>query len=177
MSTAEKLDILDPEWINEEPSGQVVVSDEASATLAMRVIESREREIERIRQTADGEKARIENWARAEVERHQKAISFFVAPLESFLRDINEKTGGKTKSIKYPYGTIQLRKLPDKIEIAEEFKPEEHPDDPYVKAKTNYSVDKTAIKAAMKDSGELPEYATLVPGQTKFDYKVELISK
>jgi len=29
----------------------------------------------------------------------------------------------------------------------------------------------------MKDSGELPEYATLVPGQTKFDYKVELISK
>ncbi len=152
---------------------EIIVETEDDASTALRLVGLRDREIERLEGLRQREVERINSWTNIEIEKIQRQKSFFLQALETFMLGRNLENE-KVKSVKFPNGTIGLRKNPDRIEIAEGFQPDKHPEDKFVKSvvKTVYSVDKAAIKEAVQTTGECPEYASLVPGEVKFYYKL-----
>jgi len=147
-----------------------VVQDEDAAQTALARLVFRDKEIARIEARRDFIKNQADEWANQQIEKIEVQKQHFLLPLESFMKSIN-KSNPKIKSLKFPYGTIGVRQTPQKIEIDDDFKPEEHADDPFVSAKVTYSVNKANIKKVMKNTGELPEYASVVPGEIKFYFK------
>jgi len=109
-------------------------------------------------------------WADQKIKQIENYNNWYSSRLIDFMRAIN-KSDPKKKSIKFPLGKIGFRQSPEKIEIDPDYNPAEHTDDPNVVVKTTYSVSKTAIKNQMEATGELPDYASVVPGEIKFYIK------
>ena len=109
-------------------------------------------------------------WAEQKIKQIENYNNWYSSRLIDFMRGIN-KSDPQKKSIKFPLGTIGFRQLPEKIEIDLDFNPAENTDDPFVSAKTIYSVSKADIMKKLKTTGELPEYASVVPGEIKFYIK------
>jgi len=130
----------------------------------------RDKEIAKIKARRDFIVSQAKEWAKREIEKLENQKQYLAIPLESFMEAIN-KSNPKIKSLKFPAGVIGLRKSPERIEIDADFEPEKHLDDPFIKQTINYSVDKKAIKERLKETGELPEYASVVPSEAKFYYK------
>jgi phage host-nuclease inhibitor protein Gam len=167
-----KLEHLDLDCPEEN---EIEVNDNEQAAIAMRRIAAHDKEVARIEGIVHAEIERVQNWAANEVERLQRQKQFFAAPLESFLRNTNEQSQGKVKSLKFPSGTAQLRKSPDKIVVDESFDQramatEWEGGSTFVKI--SYAVDKKQIMNAVKDTGQIPPWAVLEPGETKFSYKL-----
>lgn len=111
-------------------------------------------------------------WAEKEIKRIKSYNEWISQPLKYFMIGIN-RNNPKLKSLKFPMGKIGLRQSPQKIEIDADFVPAEHKDDPNVVRKVSYAVSKKDIASQLKETGELPDYASVVPGETKFYYKGE----
>ena len=149
----------------------VVESDEAVITTLGRLI-YRDKAIEKIKQQADFIVSNAQLWAMREVAKIEKQKEWFLTPLQSFMESIN-KSNPKIKSLKFPVGRIGLRQSPQTIAIDPDFVSADHKDDPNVTEKTTYSVSKKSVKKQLDDTGEIPDYASVVPGETKFYYKGE----
>jgi len=153
------------------PEGYVIERDD-EINLALRLIYHREREIRRIDNMRKRETERVNAWADVEIEKLYRAIDHFTHSLRFYMESVN-KVNPKTKSLKFPLGTIGIRKTPDKVEITQP--PEEvrelWPD--MVKEKMSLSVDKKAVLAKIKETGEVPGFAEVIPGESKFYYKME----
>ena len=147
-----------------------VVQDEDAAQVALARLIFRDKEISRITARRDFIINQADEWAKQEIEKIERQKLHFMLPLESFMKSIN-KSNPRIKSLKFPQGVIGVRSTPQKIEIDPDYKAEEHPLDPNVVVKTTYSVSKTAVKNQMEATGELPEYASVVPGEVKFYFK------
>jgi len=151
-----------------------VVETEELASTFLNLIRSRERKLEDIEIFRENKIAEINEWCDAAMMQVKASILYFQQPLQIFMESRNRENE-KVKSIKFPNGTIGLRKSPDRIEIDRNFQPDQHPEDKFVKSvvKTIYSVDKKAIADQAKETGEVPDYAVLIPGETKFYYKFQ----
>jgi len=150
-------------------SAPMVESEEAAQTALYRLV-VRDKKIDKIEKRRDFIVSQAKEWAKKEIEKLENQKQYLAIPLESFMEAIN-KSNPKIKSLKFPAGVIGLRKSPERIEIDADFVPEKHLDDPFIKQTISYSVDKKAIKEKLKETGELPEYASVVPSEAKFYYK------
>ena len=106
---------------------------------------------------------RIEDWQRARIEPIEKQKQFYCNLLRSYLVQKDRKTE------KLPTGTIQLRKMPDEIVIDDSeavmlagFKRET----------VKYSVDKTKLRNHIKQTGEIPDGADVLPQEPRFNYQL-----
>jgi len=148
------------------------VEDKERASTFIRLVATRRAKMAEIAKRRDDEVSKINDVYNHQIEGLDRATKYFTVQLENYLREINRQSKGNIKSCPLSYGTISLRKNPDKIEINPEFNPEENPDSPFVKEKKTYSVDKTEIKTHLKKTGELPDWAKLVDGETVFKLEV-----
>ena len=157
------------------PTDDVVIETEESATIAISRMAAVENKMARILMIRDAELLRIAQWANNEIDSLRNAYAFFAAPLESFMRARNRQDP-KVKSLKYPNGTIGVRMTPDRIEIDEDANLPALAmieNDPLIIVTKSFRVDKKAILGALKQDGmDIPEYATLVPGEKKFYIKL-----
>ena len=103
-----------------------------------------------------------------QIEKIARQMAYFHLALRAYMEAKNA-ANPKCKSMKFSSGNLCLRKKPDKIVIDEAFKPESWQSDIFVRFKTIWSVDKTAIAKELKDTGQLPSYATVEEGEVKFD--------
>ncbi len=157
------------EEIDVDQPSPVVEGDEAVITTLSR-LNVRDKEIAKIEQQGYFMKDNIDAWMSNQIHKIEKQKAWLQIPLQSFMEAIN-KSNPKIKSLKFPVGKIGLRQTPQKIEIDEDFVAETHKEDPFVKAKITYSVSKKDIASQLKETGELPDYASVIPGETKFYYK------
>lgn len=159
----------DLEEIDVEQPYPVVETDEAVITTLSRVL-VRDKAIGKINAQCNFMIDQAMEWAKTEIEKIEKQKQYFLTPLQSFMESIN-KSNPKIKSLKFPVGKIGLRQSPQKIEIEADFVPADHTDDPNVIKKVSYSVSKKQIKEQLDKTGEIPDYASVVPGETKFYYE------
>lgn len=140
---------------------EIIVETEDDASTALRLVALRDKEIERIESLRAHEKAKVDAWADGQVFKLEKAKSYFLQPLEVFVRAALPE-GKKERSVKFPNGIVGLRKS-TKVIIPDDFQPDQYAGDPFIKETivTKYSVDKAAIKKAAKETGEIPAYATV----------------
>lgn len=157
------------EPIDVDQPSPVVETDEAVITTLSRLV-VRDKEIAKIEMQRDFIKSKADTWAKVQIRKIENQKAWLQVPLQSFMESIN-RNNEKIKSLKFPVGKIGLRQSPQKIEIDADFKPETHKEDPCVVAKITYSVSKKLIKEQLNDTGELPDYASVVPGQQIFYYK------
>lgn len=95
----------------------------------------------------------------------------FLAHAESTTRRLLAARGGKTKSIKTPFGTVGFRASPDRIEILDEKRAiaaAEGHDRSAELIHVKLEISKTAVMELVKSSGELLDGCELKPGENKF---------
>ena len=157
------------EAIDTDQPSPVVETDEAVITILSR-LNVRDKMMATVTSHANFMREQADEWEKRAIEKIEKQKEWLRIPLQSFIESIN-KSNPKIKSLKFPTGTIGLRQSPQKIEIDEDFDPSKHTDDPNVVAKTTWSVCKSVIAKTLKETGEIPDYASVVPGETKFYYR------
>jgi phage host-nuclease inhibitor protein Gam len=136
------------------------------AEWAMRKVRQKRRAAAEVSAAASAERARIDAWERAEIERLTADESFFLSHLERFHRDRLEEDP-KAKTIKLPSGELKLRAASDRVEVTDyaTFILSQPLDSPLLRVKTE--PDKAAIKAHIKKSGEVPEGVVFIPGKAE----------
>jgi len=180
----ESLDNIEDVGFNEAATGQFVdvlqldalpaVDSDLKAESYLRAVAIRRNEIKRIADLRDAEIAKIQDIFNNQIEKIERSCGFLEGYLENFLREINRQDS-KVKSRKYSAGVLKLSKSPDKVEIVEGFTPTEADlDKPGINkvVKTEIKINKTEIKKYIKETGEVLDYAELVPGVTKFKVEV-----
>ena len=178
---AYEIDSIDEDVTGElQPEGEfgIIEKNEEAMTLLERIkvrqdaIEGLEKLYE-FRTRALREKIeQADKWLADEKVKYQRQIDFFKMPLKQFMEAINA-SNPKIKSLNLPTGKLKLRKLPDKIVITDGFKATA--DDygkPGIFEKLTYEINRTAIKEHLKKTGEMPDYATIETGETKFEVEV-----
>lgn len=127
MEAAERLyEFLDEEAELEremiealEPKPRFTIENTEQAIWALRKIARIEKERQEAREAAQLEKARIDEWLSTEEKRCDQARAHLDFLLEEYHRKIIAENP-KRKTIKFPYGTLELRKQPDEWAIDEE---------------------------------------------------------
>ena len=124
-----------------------------------------EQERQRISDLAQAQIDKIMLWKENELHKISGKTEWLSNGLREFLA-----TTGK-KSMKLPNGTLQTRKSPDKYVYEDEQTfMELHPN--FVREKVVVSLDKTAVKKAVKETGEIPDGLDIVEGTTTFSIKL-----
>lgn len=174
--------------IDEDVTGELVpvqnddyqiVEKEEDATTLLERIAARTHKINRLKelylarvQPLQDKIDQAQKWLDDETAKIQSQVVFLSGPLEEFMRAINA-SNPKIKSLNLPTGKLKLRKLPDKVIVADDFQPTA--DDMGkvgVVEKISYSVNKTDIKKHIEETGEVLDYAHIEPGEVKFEYEV-----
>lgn len=147
------------------------VESDIEASNFVRLIATRQGEIDRMTELRDAEVSKINDVYNQRIESLERGIGFFSQQLEFYLREANRQDEN-VKSKTFSSGRISLRKQPDRIEIDSNFKPEENTDSPYVRGKKTYCVDRETLKKSHKNGYELPDWAKVEEGKTKFKVEV-----
>lgn len=117
---------------------------------------------------AEEESSIINNWALKRSSVIEEKISFLKLKLESFIREEGKKT------IDLPHGTLKVRKLPDKIEIADMGKFLEHAKSEMISiVPESLKPDLNKIKAYIKNSGRIPNGVNLIEGKEEFKLTIK----
>lgn len=157
------------ESIDVEQPCPVVETDEAVITTLSRLI-FRDKAVAKIELQANYLRQKANEWEKGEIEKIEKQKAWLQVPLQSFMESIN-RSNPKIKSLKFPVGKIGLRSTPQKIEIDADFVPDEHCGEKFIIGKTTYTVSKKDIKKQLDETGEIPDYASVIPGEQRFYYK------
>lgn len=164
----------DPEFA--APMDEVVIEDDDAANRALYMLKLKQKEIERIRGLAQAEVERVNQWADANIAAIGKQMTYWANPLLSFMESVN-RGNPKVKTLKYPHGKVFVRMGRDKIEVAEDFDPEKHIGEPFVKEHVRHSADREGMGKAIKENGGdlsiLPPWATYISGEPKFGYECD----
>uniref|UniRef100_A0A6M3LLT9 Putative host-nuclease inhibitor protein n=1 Tax=viral metagenome TaxID=1070528 RepID=A0A6M3LLT9_9ZZZZ len=140
--------------------------DEATIERYLRAYRYYQAEASRIQAAAQAERNRIDAWELKKLAHPTRASEFLTFRLRQFSEAI-----GKSTRIS-PNGSLSWRRQPEHVEIADtDAFIAAHRGTGFVRVKEE--VDKSAIKAAVKATGELPEGAELVRGEDKFVIEVE----
>lgn len=126
-----------------------------------------EREMEKMKVNAENMIAEINNWLEKKLESKQKQIEFMCNHMKNYLSQKG------LKSLTLPSGNIGFRKQPDKVEIIDV--------DAFFEKATfdlirvvpeKFEPDLAAIKAKIKENGEIPAGVDLITPESKFYYKL-----
>ena len=137
------------------------------ADLMLLEIRNLQEEIEQTFEQAERERTIIKNWAITKNSKLTNRIEWLSKKLELFLKEEDVKT------LELAFGTIRFRKQPDKIEIID--------DELFLNNATSNMLaiipetakaDLSKIKAFIKHTGRVPQGCELIPGETKFSYKI-----
>ncbi len=131
------------------------------------VIKKIEAEIERCKFNADAMIQEVTQWLDKKIEQKRGQIDFMSNFMRNYLKQKN------FKSLALPTGSIGFRKQPDKVEITDEEKFMEFATFDIIRVEPEKFVpDMNAIKAKLKETGELPEGVELITPEPKFYYKL-----
>ena len=140
----------------------------------LRLIASRIKEVQRLKALRDAEVSRIVETADFKIKRIDDTVSFFKSQLHNYLLGVHNQNP-KVRNLDFLNGKIRFRKLPDKVEIDPDFKPDIESNSAYVVSGTYYTVNKKALMDTVKNgigTIGLPEWAKFVPGEDKFELEV-----
>jgi hypothetical protein len=112
----------------------------------------------------------IEKYRQAESDRITKRIQWLAVSLEAFMREHNKAVGDK--SLQLPHGQLKLRQQRDRIivENAELLMPTASKLNLVRVIPESYVIDQMKLMGYVKATGEIPDGARLVEGDTKFSY-------
>ena len=131
------------------------------------VVKQKESELSRCRTIATDSIRSTSDWLSDKETQIQNAIDWLTSQMRNYLvtKDL--------KSLSLPNGTIGMRKQPDAVEVADEsvFIANAAPD-LLRHIPESYEPDLKAIKALIKDTGEIPKGIELKAQDTKFYYKL-----
>jgi len=131
------------------------------------VIKMKEREITKVKATAEKLIQDIEAWTDKKISQHQGQIEFLSKQMENYLRQ------QQLKSLPLPSGTVGLRKQQPKILIIDEDKFYENADASILRRiPESFEPDLKAIKEKLKTTGEIPEGIEVTEQEAKFYYKL-----
>ena len=109
----------------------------------------------------------IKEWTLSRNSKLQDQIDFYARKCEAYLKELNLKT------LSLPHGSLQIRKLPDRVEILDQeiFLKSASMDLLKVVPASN-KPDLQKIKASIKNTGKIPEGVQLITGENQFSYKI-----
>lgn len=144
-------EILAPDEDTKTPF--TVDSVEKAAWAARKILDAEGR-ISQYTDQAKAYKAQIDSWFERVVKEEQDSVEYFRSILKPFSEQ--ELSNQKSKTLKLPGLSIQLRKKPDKVEVTDKetaisFCEEMHPDAIVIKK----DVSKTYLKDLLTKKGEL----------------------
>lgn len=126
-----------------------LITDDSKANFFCKIIKQNQEEIDKINSFVDDEleqiRIRYDNYRNEKIDSLQSQIDYFTSLLESYT--YNQLENKKAKSIKLPYGTLQIRKQQPVIEYDDsslEWLKENKPE--YINVKISESIDKKKIK-------------------------------
>lgn len=85
--------------------------------------------------------------------------------LEAYMRERSAQTG--EKSLKLPYMTLQLRRSPDRVDVADDAVDAL----PEWAVRVTRAANKPEIMRRLKETGEVPDGVSVVPGEVRFSIK------
>jgi hypothetical protein len=131
------------------------------------VVKQKESELSRCRTIATDSIRSTSDWLNEKETQIQNAIDWLTSQMRNYLvtKDL--------KSLSLPNGTIGMRKQPDAVEVADEsvFIANAGPE-LLRHVPESYEPDLKAIKALIKDTGEIPKGIELKAQDPKFYYKL-----
>jgi hypothetical protein len=131
------------------------------------LVKQKESELSRCRTIATDSIRNTSDWLNEKEAQIQNAIDWLTSQMKNYLitKDI--------KSLSLPNGTIGMRKQPEAIEVVDEssFISEASPD-LLRHVPESYEPDLKAIKALIKETGEIPKGIELKAQDPKFYYKL-----
>lgn len=147
-----------------------IIDTPAKANYFLKLLKDMYEEIDQINMFADEELQRVTRQINEYREQQIKSLNGQVTYFETMLRDytIREIQNSKKKSVKLPYGTLQLKKTPAKYvyddQLATEFLIANMPE--YIKKKETISIDKAELKkvSTINENGEMVVNGQVIPG-------------
>lgn len=131
------------------------------------VIRMKEKDIAKVKATAEKLIRDIEVWTDKKISQHQGQIDFLSKQMENYLR---QKV---IKSLPLPSGTIGLRKQQPKITIVDSDKFYENADASILRRiPESFEPDLKSIKEKLKTTGEIPAGVEVTEQDAKFFYKL-----
>lgn len=172
ISTVPNLEeILSPES-NETKEPFVIDSPEKTAWAARKIIDAESR-IEQYSDHAKQYKKQIDSWFSRAVQDEIESIEYLRSLVRPFIEEEVSKQS-KSKTVRYPGLSIQLRKKPDRIDITDKaialsFCEANHTEAVIIKKELS----KTYLKDLLNRQGEIIPGTTMVPGETELYFKDE----
>ncbi len=171
LEIPELEDILIPGSL-EQKEPFIIDTPEKSAWAARKIIDGENR-IQQYTDQAKEYKKRIDSWFQKAVQREMESVNYLKTIVRPFIeQEISRQV--KSKTIRYPGLSIQLRKKPDRVEITDtdialSFCEANHPDAVVVKK----SLSKSFLKNLLAKKGEIIPGTSIVPGYTELYFKDE----
>lgn len=171
-------EFLDEQFQPQDESWRVRSDDEASWCLR-KIKHLQEQQAER-EAFVQREIDRLRTWQQEQDDKEASSVAFFTVKLQEYYLNLGEKLNGK-KSYKLPFGTLQMRKKPAKLERDDEklmelarplglVKVKESLD--WAELKKQLVID--GYKVVNKETGELVEGITVVEAEgDEFSIKVD----
>jgi phage host-nuclease inhibitor protein Gam len=158
---------------SEQPEGERFrIENEQQLDWALRKIKEAEKELKEIQRQRDEYMEKINAWFADAAKEHNSTIERMTGLVTEYHMGILSENP-KKKTIKRPLGTISARTT-DKFDYDEDILVEhlkENQMEDLLKVK--YSVDKTAVKAHFKETGELLPGLRITPEHTTFKVKIK----
>lgn len=131
---------------------------------AIRHIES---DMDKMKLNAENMITEINNWLEKKLASKQNQIDFMCKLMKNYL---SQKS---LKSLTLPSGNVGFRKQPERVEVVDEDKFMEFATFDIIKIEPEKFVpDLNAIKAKLKETGELPVGVDFITPEPKFYYKI-----
>ncbi len=142
------------------------VEDQGAADWALRRIAEAEAKQNAAMALAQQQIAQVNAWLEKELAKSQRTVDYFTGRLTDYHRQVLEQDP-KAKTVALPHGKLTARQSPDRVEVAEEAV--ETLPESFKRIKVE--PDKKALLQHIKQTGELPEGVTLIPGEIRFSVK------
>lgn len=181
MTKLDEIEIEEVRQLPEEQKTQFEITDLGAATWAFRKIRSLEKKINEVKDVAQAEIDRINEWQEKEVNGIQQSIEYFQSLLTSYY--IRGKETDARFKCSTPYGSVTSRKMQPKWETNEEtllkwLKENEHTDLIRVKEEPALSDIKDAFKitdtgTVVDGNGVLVDGITIIEQDAKITVKTK----
>lgn len=169
-SLAEHLDASIEEPQTEEERESFRIADEGAANWALRKLARIRAEQDKNRDLAQLEIDRVNAWLDEVNVQLGARAEFFEGHLIDYHRGLLAEDE-KKKTIKLPAGTLKARKVPDNVEISDDFLEHAQVARPDL-VRTKYEVDRKAVKEAVLKDGEILPGVTRIEGTTSYTVEV-----
>lgn len=151
-------------------SDRSIIDTPSKANYFIKLLKEIYTEIEQVNSFADEEIRRATEQINEFRQDRVKSLNGQVHYYETMLRDYTEREiqGSKKKSVKLPYGTLQIKKTPAKYvyddALAKDFLVANLPD--FITKKETVSIDKAGLKkvGSLNDNGDFVVNGLVVPG-------------